>query len=92
MSHPPAAVPAVKPDPDPRFERTPTVRHALSIHLPMRGRVTIHETATGGRVVIQEPDSSFEKAVALNVRELRTLAQHANAIARRVAKRPGWMP
>jgi hypothetical protein len=82
--------------PDDRFNRVPMERHAMILVLPnppgKTSRVTVMETATGGRLIVESGDSVFEREVSLNVRELRALATFANTIARRVANRPEWKP
>lgn len=72
------------------------VRLALSIVLPAEGgrpgKLTIRETSIGARVTVLEAGGGIEKSVDLNVRELRVLAEHANRVARTVARRPEWKP
>jgi hypothetical protein len=78
---------------DPRFARIPTVRHALTLVVPGAGggKVSVRETTNGARVTVTD-ENGFARSLDLNVVELRTLAQHANRIARRVAFRPDDTP
>jgi len=55
-------------------------------------KVELIETKTGGKLEITEAGSSFERAVNLNVPELRQLSDFCNRIARRVATRPEYRP
>jgi hypothetical protein len=81
---------------DPRFERAPMVRQAMRLVVPQKSGgmavVEVRETTTGGRLLVQEAGSAFEKTVDMNVRELRELAAHCNLIARRTAGRPEHRP
>lgn len=101
LSPEPAEAPALddeaKAEADPRFARIPRTRQAwtliVSDHAKQAdGRITVTETAYGGRVSIVEIGSGIEHEIVLNVTELRTLAAHAQRIARRVANRPEWKP
>ena len=89
-----AAPPVLKITEDPRFERVPMVRQAMLLIVPQSdGRssvVTVRETANGGRLIVEV--NGLDREVAMNVRELRELAQHLNRIARRAAIRPEWKP
>jgi hypothetical protein len=93
----PAATPppVVKPADDPRFARTPTVRHAMILLIPKSGgspsKVSLTEIKTGARLEVTD-GSAFERTVDLNVPELRQLSDFCNRIARRVALRPDWKP
>jgi hypothetical protein len=89
---------APKAAPDPRFDRVPTVRQGWVLVIPSAeslkypGRLAITETTTGGQVRLVEVGSGVAHKVELNVAELRALADHANRIARRVARRPERKP
>ena len=78
---------------DPRFARVPMVRLAMTLVVPggHGGEVSVRETTEGGRVTVTDANG-FDRSLDLNVVELRTLAQHANTVARRVARRPEWKP
>lgn len=86
--------PVVKPVDDPRFARTPKVRQAMRLIVPVKNgeaRITLLEITTGGRLVIED-GSGIERSVDLNVRELHELSGFCNRIARLVATRPEWKP
>ena len=85
--------PVLRLDEDYRFARVPTVRQAMILHVPVSGgssRVSITETKSGGKLGIEV--GGIEREVAMNVRELRELAQFCYRIARLAAIRPEWKP
>lgn len=88
--------PITKPASDPRFERVPTERIAMLLIVPRANgkadRIIITETSSGGRLTLDSGDSILDREVSLNVRELRFLAEMAQKIATRTAKRPEWKP